>query len=365
MPRPRICLNAIVKNEAANLPRLLESVAPWIDEWTIADTGSTDGTPELIEAFFEMEKIPGTLCRWPFVDFATTRNRALDFCRQSSTADWILLADADMELVVRDRGWREDLVGYEDSVTALSVLQESSSARYRNLRLVRRAYPARYEGATHEYLNVGGAPRPTTDRFFFRDHESGSSRAEKLSRDEALLRAELEADPTNARVTFYLGQTLQEAGRPVEAIACYAARVTMRGWEEERWMASWRMALCKRALGDVDGFVSGALSAWGARPTRAEPLLALARHWRSSGQHELALAMVDLGSRIPMPDELFVEKEAYGEGFEQELSICGFYSSDPIRRERGRRAADALSRSSSSEAVRALAKANLAFYYGP
>ena len=45
-----LCLNMIVKNEAHVIARCLDSVSPWISHWTIVDTGSSDGTRELVRA---------------------------------------------------------------------------------------------------------------------------------------------------------------------------------------------------------------------------------------------------------------------------------------------------------------------------
>jgi hypothetical protein len=65
-----ICLNMIVKNEVANLERCLRSVADHISCWVIGDTGSTDGTQELIKQFFAARGIPGELHSFPFENFA-------------------------------------------------------------------------------------------------------------------------------------------------------------------------------------------------------------------------------------------------------------------------------------------------------
>ena len=48
----RLCLNMIVRNESAILERCLRSVADHVACWVIGDTGSTDGTQDLIRAFF-------------------------------------------------------------------------------------------------------------------------------------------------------------------------------------------------------------------------------------------------------------------------------------------------------------------------
>ena len=55
--QPHIRLNMIVKNETAVILRCLKSVKPWIHSWAIVDTGSTDGTQQLIQDF--MQDLPG------------------------------------------------------------------------------------------------------------------------------------------------------------------------------------------------------------------------------------------------------------------------------------------------------------------
>ena len=47
--RPAICLNMIVKNEAHIVHEVLDACAPYISSWVIVDTGSTDGTQDLIK----------------------------------------------------------------------------------------------------------------------------------------------------------------------------------------------------------------------------------------------------------------------------------------------------------------------------
>ena len=69
-------LAMIVKNSGQMLTDVLYNIKPYIDHWTILDTGSTDGTQSVI--LDVLSDVPGNLYEEPFIDFLTTRNRNLD-----------------------------------------------------------------------------------------------------------------------------------------------------------------------------------------------------------------------------------------------------------------------------------------------
>ena len=84
----------IVRNEAERLERCLRSVAGFVDEMVVVDTGSDDATPTIAAAcgarVHHLE--------WPG-DFAPARNHALDLVH----GDWVLVLDADEWL--RPQAW--------------------------------------------------------------------------------------------------------------------------------------------------------------------------------------------------------------------------------------------------------------------
>ena len=117
----RLCLNMIVRNEARIIERALGSVAGEIACWVICDTGSTDGTQQIIRDFFAEHGIAGQLFAHPFDGFDRARNRALEFARQSDGAfDYLLLMDADMQMHVTDAGFRDRL-----TAVAYDMLQKA------------------------------------------------------------------------------------------------------------------------------------------------------------------------------------------------------------------------------------------------
>ena len=89
-----ICLNMIVKDETRVITRCLESVKPIIDYWVIVDTGSTDGTQDLIKEV--MKDIPGELIERPWKNFEHNRNEALECAKNKG--DYFLIMDADDRL---------------------------------------------------------------------------------------------------------------------------------------------------------------------------------------------------------------------------------------------------------------------------
>ena len=76
--RPAICLNMIVRNEAHIVQEVLDAVAPYITSWVIVDTGSDDGTQDVIRSHMADLGIPGELHERPWRELRSQPVRGAD-----------------------------------------------------------------------------------------------------------------------------------------------------------------------------------------------------------------------------------------------------------------------------------------------
>ena len=139
------------------------------------------------------------------INFEQSRNAALDCAHASSlNYDYLLLADADMELVVEDKGFRDRLEG-----PGYQLLQRGARGSPTGIHvLVQRNAGVRYHGVTHEYLDVPGDVKQLRG-VWYKDHASGSNRADKFERDiNLLLEVSQARTKSNVRYWFYLAQSL-------------------------------------------------------------------------------------------------------------------------------------------------------------
>lgn len=320
--RPTICLNMIVRDEAAVIERCLASVRPHIDCWLIVDTGSVDDTPARIER--ALEGVPGELHHSPWRDFGHNRTDALQRARDK--ADYLLFIDADEQLEV-------DTAPARPALTAPAYSFETcfGALRYDRVALVSTALPWRWVGVLHEYLEADtpvAQPRLRGFRIRVTPDGARSSDPAKFDKDAAVLRDALEREPDNARYVFYLAQSYRDAGKPELARQYYRQRADMGGWDEEVWYSRFQEAqLSEHLQAPREAVIDAYLAAHACRPQRAEALTALATYLRGRQQWELAYLFARAASDIPMPaDRLFVDASTYRWRASDELALAAFYS---------------------------------------
>ncbi len=309
----------IVKNEATVIERCLGSARGLIDSWLICDTGSSDGTQEIVRA--ALADLHGELRERPWIDFGHNRTESMRLARDA--ADYLLVLDADTT-VTWEPGVREGLEA--DAY----LLKETAPEAARELwikRLLRADRDWRYVGAVHEYPASPLEERSETlEGIVVHHHADGGSRQGRLTRDLELLERAHEREPEEPRTAFYLAQTHRDLGQPKRALELYRRRITLGGWDEEVFYARYQAGVLEAELGDWPSALHSFLEAWEQRPQRAEPLYQLAWRLRERSRHQAAHLFAGRGLDSPQPpDILFVEPWVYRWGLLFEYSVSAYW----------------------------------------
>lgn len=351
-----ICLNMIVKDEAHVLRELFESVADSIHHWVIVDTGSTDGTQELVRSWFAAKGIPGELFERPWRDFGHNRSEALRLA--DGRADYVWVMDADDKLHGR--------LPFGDLTHDSYALRYGVDFTYWRKQLFRSGLGWRYVGVLHEYAHsdVANTAARLAGDYHVESRRLGARNRDprKYHKDAAVFERALVDEPDNTRYWFYLGQSWFDAGEPARAKAAYQRRVQLGGWNEEVYYAQLRVGLCEELLGaDSAQVVHALLQAHQIRPTRAEALYHLARHCRERKQWNLGLLFAEAACAISYPadDELFVHRDIHAFRSLDEFATCAYYTA---RWREGEQACRRLLAMQLPAADRARIERNLAFY---
>jgi len=325
-----LTLAMIVKNEAPNIERCLESVAKYIDYYVIADTGSVDNTKEIIKKFFDSKNIPGEILDHKWEDFGTNRSKVLKHCHGKTK--WALMIDADdnIEGELPVSSFDDNLDGYVVKVARGNMVWY----RAQLFNLGKKLWW--YEEPLHEYaiceqpMNVQkleGNYSWNVRTEGCRSREVNNDR-EKYARDYFLLKKHLETDPNSVRKQFYAAQSAFDAQLFEIAEKEYLKRINMGHWPEEVYYSWMRVGMCREIMGRPLSEIADAyLQAFDVRPNRSECLYNLSCLYRKFNRPRNAFLIAIQGLSIPQPkdDILFVDNAIYQWGILDEVATTAFY----------------------------------------
>lgn len=325
----------IVKNEEKVLPRLFRSLKDYVDYYVIVDTGSTDGTVELIKREMAGYGIEGEVHERAWENFGVNRQQALELAVEAGKADWVLFIDADEELGVSDPKFYEKL----EPGVSYDIEKHHDGVRYAVPHLLN-IKDNRYEwrGPVHNYIMTLKGPKQRSLRHDVwivyhlgegaKSH--GVSHEQKHLRDAKLLEQYLEENPGHPRSQFYLGNSYRDAGHLDKAYEAYGKRVAMKGWEEERFVAQLEMGRISVRRDEPEEVVlRDLLAAYELRPSRAEPLHELAKYFRSKKMWGKAFCFAKAGVNTRKPnDRLFVAQAIYDWMMADELAVAASWVGD-------------------------------------
>lgn len=306
----------IVKNEAHIILETLQNLVNSItfDYWVISDTGSTDGTENLILNFFSEVGIPGELHKDEWQNFAYNRNLALNYAR--GKGDYILIFDAD-DFVEGSLKISTDL---EADAYYLNFSDESGVLSFRRVALVKNNPEIYWRGVVHEFIELpegasyGNLVGPYS--VIARTRGARSLDDDKYYHDATVLANAVynNQDPDlEPRYTFYCARSYRDAGLYQEALSWFKKRAVMTdGWSEEAYYSCLEIAQIYENEGKaLEGreYLEKAIQ---INPNRAEAWSQLAKLYREAGQHHIAFAYAYMAKDLELnPDSLFSWNRVY------------------------------------------------------
>jgi FkbM family methyltransferase len=327
-----LSLVLMLKDEARSAERVVRAAAPHVDRVDLLlDAASADATADIVRRVCAELGLPLGVTTAAFVDFATNRNLSLEaaapfavFGIQVSGDEYLHHGESLRAFCAARRG----ASGPGEGAYYVDVRYDSLGTL--SQRLVRLDAGWRWVGAVHEVMAKTGDATVHVVPGAYLLHTGSDPERKRLRfyKDLELLREQVLKDPADARATFYLAQTLESLGMPGEAAAMYLRRAELKGWPEEVFVAKYRAAHWAERAGRPWAEVEALyLDAYAYRPSRAEPLVALAAHYHTAHQYAAAYLFASRAAALPLPaDSLFVDRNAYDWQATNYVSLCAFYA---------------------------------------
>ena len=203
-----IHLCIMVKDGGPLFEKVLTENLPIIDRWTILDTGSTDGTQDIIRKVLKNKK--GRLIEEPFINFRESRNRCLDLAGKS--CKYNLMLD-DTYVICDDLRKFLNTVRGDQFASSFSLLIKSADSEYYSNRITLSERNHRYIYTIHEVIQFEGnkenvvIPKRASHIEDYRADYMEKRTMDRKKYDLKLLYDMVEEDPTNPRHYYYLAQT--------------------------------------------------------------------------------------------------------------------------------------------------------------
>ena len=350
---PKLILNTIVKNESHCILKMLESAAQISDAIVIADTGSTDGTQDLIRKFGEEKGIPTFVFDRPFDDFEKSRNFGMQKARDvvqelgwNPNDCWTWWCDADETIIVDPKfnkaQFNKDLFMINTYIGQM---------KYTRNTFARVSKPFKFYGPVHEFIiceekNItsGLAENVHVDVKMIGASWQGNIPA-KYKSHAFVLEKYIDENRQDPRWVFYTAQSYHDSAsipdnreeneeRLRRSIKYYRERVSRNdGYAEEIYYSQYRIGTIMRVLEEPWHLThQELLKAYAIDPLRGESIKTIIDYYLQIGEWNMAylytkFAKVNFHGKNPYPTRLlFVDEALYTWKFLEAHCAASFYT---------------------------------------
>lgn len=235
-------LVTIALNERNNLPTMMYSAAPAVDEYIIVDTGSLDDTPKVAKDVAAALNKPCKVTLWgPTDNFSEPRNYGLD----RAQGDWILHLDADDELLKDGAALIKHITSaaaeYDEYAYCFEIWEECDNPylALTSARLFPHKSEYKYTGHVHMEIcgpNLQHALATDGPHILHRGYTTTELKIEKLKRNIKLLHLDIQDNPDDTNAMYYLAISYKDLKQ--EDAADYWARRALAIGGQTPWVRS-------------------------------------------------------------------------------------------------------------------------------
>jgi len=349
----KLALNFICKDESPVIENMLESAKDIVDLIVVNDTGSTDGTQQIIKNFGEKYGIPTYVFERPFDDFENSRNHAMQKLRDvvaelNWNADQVhgFWFDCDETLVIDSKFNKSQFT--KDLYMINTYIGQMKYTRNTFFKVSK---PFRWYGPVHEFIvcdeqNItsGLAENIHVDVKMTGNSWMGDI-AEKYASHSYKLEAYINKNRQDPRWIFYTAQSWHDAAsikdnkeendeRLRRSLKYYRERVSRTdGYAEEIYYAQYRIGTIMRIIEEPWHLTHmELLKAYQIDPLRGESIKVIIDHYLQMGDWNMAylyskFAKTTFHGKNPYPTRLlFVDEATYVWKFAEAHAAAAFYT---------------------------------------
>jgi glycosyltransferase involved in cell wall biosynthesis len=349
----KLALNFICKDESHVIGKMLESCKTITDLIVVNDTGSTDGTQDIIRKFGEENNIPTYVFERPFDDFEKSRTHAMEKLRE----------------VVKELGWDPNKVhGYwfdcdetlvidpkfnkDQFVNDLYMINTFiGQMKYTRNTFFKVSKPFRWYGPIHEFIvcDEQNITSGLAENIHVDVKMTGASWQgdipTKYKNHAFVLEKYIDANRQDPRWIFYTAQSYHDSAsmpdnreeneeRLRRALKYYKERVNRTdGYAEEIYYSQFRVGTIMRSLEEPWNLThQELLKAYNMDPTRGESIKIIIDYYLQVNEWNMAylytkFAKVNFHGKNPYPNRLlFVDEALYIWKFAEAHAAACFYT---------------------------------------
>lgn len=348
----KLALNFICKDESHIIEKMLKSTLPIIDLIVANDTGSTDGTQEIIKKFGKENNIPTYVLERPFDNFENSRNYAMDnLIKITKELKWDLdksygfWIDCDETIADVDKFNKDSL-----SKDLYMINAQINNTIYTRNTFFKLSKKFEWYGPVHEFIRplFKNITTGVINGMYIDVKMDGNSWkgsiADKYKKHAFLLEEYIDKDRSDSRWVFYTAQSYYDSSctkskseneeRLRRALNYYKERIDRKdGHEEEIYFSQYRIGIIMNKLDESWNLTHQEfLKAYTIDPLRGESIKAIIDYYlRTKQWHNAYLyskfSLENFHNKSPYPKRiLFLNEKLYSWKILEVHSIISYYT---------------------------------------